>query len=183
MRRFFVPFFSPIEYICMYYVHMYVRIFTNESVYQRSFLFERKILLFFINFFRLYSVLSQLSLSYDEDETNTWEGSERNETTQGLQLHTQHDQEMQQLQLQQREREQLLQAQQHREKTQQHQPRDQQREREREQLHQLQSINNLLLDLPTTSNLYPNYSHDASYSQSTKSPNIEGELTYFQIFD
>nr|XP_050844646.1 cytoplasmic polyadenylation element-binding protein 1 isoform X1 [Vespula vulgaris] len=128
------------------------------------------------------TLVQPLSLSYDEDETNTWEGSERNETTQGLQLHTQHDQEMQQLQLQQREREQLLQAQQHREKTQQHQPRDQQREREREQLHQLQSINNLLLDLPTTSSLYPNYSHDASYSQSTKSPNIEGDMSISDLF-
>lgn len=137
------------------------------------------------------TLVQPLSLPYDEDGTNTWEGLERNETTtQGLQLHTQHDQEMQQqLQLQQRERGQLLQVQQqqHREKTQQqqqqqHQQRDSQREREREQLHQLQSINNLLLDLPTTSNLYSNYSHDASCSQSTKSSNIENDMNISDLF-
>nr|XP_012142086.1 PREDICTED: cytoplasmic polyadenylation element-binding protein 1 isoform X3 [Megachile rotundata] len=75
-----------------------------------------------------------------------------------------------QLQYQQRDREQL-----HRDKLQ------QQRDREREHLHQLQSMNNLLLDLPTSANLQ-GYSHDKSCTQPKKGNNIDGDMSISDLF-
>lgn len=69
-----------------------------------------------------------------------------------------------QLQYQQRDREQL-----HRDKLQQQRDRD----REREHLHQLQSINNLLLDLPPPAN-FQGYPHDKSRTPPKKGNNIDG---------
>lgn len=60
--------------------------------------------------------------------------------------------------------------------------RGKERDQERERLHQLQSINNLLIDLPTPpspTNL-PSYSQDASSSfQSDKNVSIDGEMKHF----
>nr|XP_031845090.1 cytoplasmic polyadenylation element-binding protein 1 isoform X2 [Nomia melanderi] len=118
-------------------------------------------------------LMQSLDLSYDIDGVKLLDISDRNETSpHGLQLPQTRDQDhvqlqqreqlqqMQrdrdQLQYQQRDREQL-----HRDKMQQQRDRD----REREQLHQLQSISNLLLDLPTPAS-FQGYSHDTGKSNT-----------------
>jgi len=57
--------------------------------------------------------------------------------------------------------------------------RGKEREQERERLHQLQSINNLLLDLPTppSPSHLPNFSQDAS--QSDKNISTDGKMECF----
>jgi len=60
--------------------------------------------------------------------------------------------------------------------------RGKERDQERERLHQLQSINNLLIDLPPppSPTHLPNYSQDASSSsQSDKNVSIDGEMKHF----
>lgn len=61
--------------------------------------------------------------------------------------------------------------------------RGKERDQERERLHQLQSINNLLLDLPPPSTHLTNYSQDTSSSQSDKNISTDGEIAaYFTPF-
>ena len=78
-----------------------------------------------------------------------------------------------QLQFQQREREQQSHNPIHREKL-------QLQTREREQLHQLQSISNMLLDLPPPSSSYHS-NYDTSCTQSSKNSSMDGEkdILYF----
>lgn len=54
--------------------------------------------------------------------------------------------------------------------------RGKERDQERERLQQLQSINNLLLDLPSPSSHLSNYSQDASSSQSDKNVSTDGKI-------
>jgi len=58
--------------------------------------------------------------------------------------------------------------------------RGKEREQERERLHQLQSINNLLLDLPSppSPSHLPSFSQDASSSQSDKNVSTDGKTMY-----
>lgn len=77
-----------------------------------------------------------------------------------------------QLQYQQRDREQL-----HRDKLQQ----QQQHDRDREHLHQLQSINNLLLDLPPPIN-FQGYPHEKNCAQPKKGNNIDGDMSISDLF-
>lgn len=63
--------------------------------------------------------------------------------------------------------------------------RGKEREQERERLHQLQSINNLLLDLPTppSPSHLPNFSQDASQSDKNISTDGKTECFLFQSRD
>lgn len=54
--------------------------------------------------------------------------------------------------------------------------RGKEREQERERLHQLQSINNLLLDLPPSSSHFSNFSQDTSSTQSDKNISLDGRI-------
>lgn len=114
-----------------------------------------------------FRYLLQLDLSYDVDGVKIVDMSDRkNDVSHSLQLQASRDQDH--MQLQQRDREQL-----HRDKLQPQRDRD----REREHLHQLQSINNLLLDLPSP-NSFQGYSHDAVCPPSNKSNNIDGKIRF-----
>ena len=96
--------------------------------------------------------------------------SDRNEPSYGLQSEIPRDSATQQrdkdqLQYQQRDREQLRCN----------------RERQREQLDKLQTINNLFLELPPTTNSQGD-SHDSPCAQSNKSNNIDGDMSISDLF-
>lgn len=158
----------------------------------------------------MLTLMRPLELPFGVDGAQPADASERNEGTQNLQPQGRREQDHLQLQqrdreqlqqrdplqltqreqlqlpqrehlqLQQRDRDQL-QVQQwdrEREKLQQQQ---QQRDRDREQLHQLQSINNLLLDLPLPST-FQGYSNDTPCSQPNKNANIDGDMSISDLF-
>ncbi|XP_053978983.1 cytoplasmic polyadenylation element-binding protein 1 isoform X1 [Hylaeus volcanicus] len=150
------------------------------------------------------TLIKSLDLTYDIDGVKVTDLPDRNEVSHGLQLQAQRDQD--QLQLQQREQLQLMQREQlqrdhvstqqlqQRERDQlQYQQRDreqvnrdklqQQRDcdREREELHQLQSISNLLLDLPSPPS-FQGYSHDVSCTQPNKRNNSDGDMSISDLF-
>ncbi|XP_043259532.1 cytoplasmic polyadenylation element-binding protein 1-B [Colletes gigas] len=148
------------------------------------------------------TLMQPLDLTYVIDGVNVIDVSDRNEVSHSLDLQTQRAQDkrkqlqpMQREQLQLPQRDHVSQQLQQRDKDQlQYQQRDreslnreklqQQRgdcDREREQLHPLQSISNLLLDLPPPSS-FQGYSHDASCTQPSKRNNIDGDMSISDLF-
>lgn len=132
---------------------------------------------------------------YDIDGTKLTDMLNRNEASQNLQLQSSRDQsnaqlqQREQLQLLQREKEQIQLSQRDHASPQQLHQRDkdqlqyQQRDREqlhRDKLHQLQSISNLFLDVPSPTN-FQGYSHDSLCMQPNKSNNVDGTLLPFSM--